>query len=162
LRRRRIPSSSPAGVVDADALDVIRDIAEHLTAPVAVTTSTTTPSTATIRSPSVPSATWLQGGHEDLFEGGRGPAVGHARLSVFGTLPSTILTTFPDKAKIIQVDINPSTSPAPIPSRWASSGRPGGDRRDPEELKAATEGRKPDPRRLAAVKKGGTPGRRRS
>jgi sulfoacetaldehyde acetyltransferase len=98
---------SGRGVVDADALDIVKAIAEHLTAPVAVT--------------------YL---HNDAFYGNHplyiGPigymgskaamktlaqadvmlAIG-TRLSVFGTLPQYDINYFPDNAKIIQVDINP-------------------------------------------------------
>jgi sulfoacetaldehyde acetyltransferase len=98
---------SGRGAVDADALEFIKAIAEHLTAPVAVT--------------------YL---HNDAFYGNHplftGPigymgskaamhilseadvilAVG-TRLSVFGTLPQYDINYFPENAKIIQIDINP-------------------------------------------------------
>ncbi|MCL4440920.1 MAG: sulfoacetaldehyde acetyltransferase [Firmicutes bacterium] len=98
---------SGRGVVDADALDVVKEIAGYLTAPVAVT--------------------YL---HNDAFYAGHplwvGPigymgskaamrslaeadvilAIG-TRLSVFGTLPQYDINYFPENAKIIQIDINP-------------------------------------------------------
>lgn len=98
---------SGRGVVDADALDVVKAIAEHLTAPVAVT--------------------YL---HNDAFYGNHPLSVGPigymgskaamntmagadvmlaigTRLSVFGTLPQYDINYFPENAKIIQIDINP-------------------------------------------------------
>lgn len=98
---------SGRGAVDADALDVIKELAEYLTAPVVVT--------------------YL---HNDAFYGSHplylGPigymgskaamkivsgadvilAIG-TRLSVFGTLPQYDIEYFTGKAKIIQIDINP-------------------------------------------------------
>ena len=98
---------SGRGVVDSNALDIIKAIAEHLTAPVAVT--------------------YL---HNDAFYGNHPLSVGPigymgskaamkilakadvmlaigTRLSVFGTLPQYDIDYFPDSAKIIQIDINP-------------------------------------------------------
>jgi sulfoacetaldehyde acetyltransferase len=98
---------SGRGVVDADALETVRAIAEHLTAPVAVT--------------------YL---HNDAFYGNHPLSVGPigymgskaamktlaqadvmlaigTRLSVFGTLPQYDINYFPENAKIIQIDINP-------------------------------------------------------
>ncbi len=98
---------SGRGVVDADALDIVKAIAEHLTAPVAVT--------------------YL---HNDAFYADHPLSVGPigymgskaamkilskadvmlaigTRLSVFGTLPQYDINYFPEKAKIIQIDINP-------------------------------------------------------
>lgn len=145
---------SGRGVVDADALDVIKDIAEHLTAPVAVT--------------------YL---HNDAFYGNHPLSVGPigymgskaamrilskadvvlavgTRLSVFGTLPQYDINYFPDKAKIIQIDINPKHIARTHPIEVGIIG----DAREAtveilKRLKAAQKGRKPDPRRLAAVKK---------
>jgi len=142
------------GVVDADALDVIKDIAEHLTAPVAVT--------------------YL---HNDAFYGNHPLSVGPigymgskaamrilskadvvlavgTRLSVFGTLPQYDINYFPDKAKIIQVDINPKHIARTHPIEVGIIG----DAREAtveilKRLKGADKNRKPDPRRLAAVKK---------
>lgn len=145
---------SGRGVVDADALDVIKDIAEHLTAPVAVT--------------------YL---HNDAFYGSHPLSVGPigymgskaamrilskadvvlavgTRLSVFGTLPQYDINYFPDKAKIIQIDINPKHIARTHPIEVGIIG----DAREAtveilKRLKAAEKSRKPDPRRLAAVKK---------
>ncbi len=98
---------SGRGVVDTDAQDVVAQIAELLTAPVA--------------------CTYL---HNDAFPGTHplwvGPigymgskaamttvaeadvvlAIG-TRLSVFGTLPQYDIDYFPETAKIIQIDLNP-------------------------------------------------------
>ncbi len=105
---------SGRGVVDADALDIVKAIAEHLTAPVAVT--------------------YL---HNDAFYGNHPLSVGpigymgskaamNARPRPTSCWPSarsspslepcrstTSITS--ENAKIIQVDINPSTSPGRIP-----------------------------------------------
>ncbi|HMK65580.1 MAG TPA: sulfoacetaldehyde acetyltransferase [Thermodesulfobacteriota bacterium] len=98
---------SGRGVVDSGALDLVKEIAEYLTAPVAVT--------------------YL---HNDAFYGNHPLSVGPigymgskaamrilskadvmlaigTRLSVFGTLPQYDITYFPENAKIIQIDINP-------------------------------------------------------
>lgn len=98
---------SGRGVVDADAIDEVRAIAEHLTAPVAVSYM-----------------------HNDAFPASHPLAVGPigymgskaamrtlakadvllavgTRLSVFGTLPCYDIDYFPKQAKIIQIDINP-------------------------------------------------------
>ena len=98
---------SGRGTVDADATEVVKQIAEHLTAPVAVSYM-----------------------HNDAFPNNHELAVGpigymgskaamHSlkeadvllaigtRLSVFGTLPSYDIDYFPDEADIIQIDINP-------------------------------------------------------
>jgi len=145
---------SGRGVVDADALDVIRAVAEHLTAPVAVT--------------------YL---HNDAFYGNHPLSVGPigymgskaamkilskadvvlavgTRLSVFGTLPQYDINYFPDKAKIIQVDINPKHIARTHPIEVGIIG----DAREAtveilKRLKAAEKSRKADARRLAAVKK---------
>ncbi|MGV8080050.1 MAG: sulfoacetaldehyde acetyltransferase [Syntrophales bacterium] len=145
---------SGRGVVDADALDVIKDIAEHLTAPVAVT--------------------YL---HNDAFYGNHPLSVGPigymgskaamkilskadvvlavgTRLSVFGTLPQYDINYFPDKAKIIQIDINPKHIARTHPIEVGIIG----DAREAtveilKRLKTAEKSRKADPRRLAAVKK---------
>jgi sulfoacetaldehyde acetyltransferase len=98
---------SGRGAVDADGIDAVAQIAEHLTAPVAVTYM-----------------------HNDAFPADHPLAVGPigymgskaamhtlkkadvvlaigTRLSVFGTLPCYDIDYFPKNAKIIQVDINP-------------------------------------------------------
>lgn len=98
---------SGRGTVDSDGVDVVQQIAEHLTAPVAVSYM-----------------------HNDAFPNNHELAVGpigymgaksamHAlkeadvllaigtRLSVFGTLPSYDIDYFPKDADIIQIDINP-------------------------------------------------------
>ena len=145
---------SGRGVVDADALDIVKAIAEHLTAPVAVT--------------------YL---HNDAFYGDHplfvGPigymgskaamkilakadvmlAIG-TRLSVFGTLPQYDINYFPENAKIIQVDINPKHIARTHPIEVGIIG-------DAKEasaeimrrLKAMDKGRKPDAKRLEVVAK---------
>lgn len=98
---------SGRGTVDSDGTDIVKQIAEHLTAPVAVSYM-----------------------HNDAFPNNHELAVGpigymgskaamHSlkeadvllaigtRLSVFGTLPAYDIDYFPTDAKIIQIDINP-------------------------------------------------------
>ncbi|MGP4106814.1 sulfoacetaldehyde acetyltransferase [Virgibacillus sp. L01] len=98
---------SGRGAVDAEGVDSVRKIAEHLTAPVAVSYM-----------------------HNDAFSADHPLAVGPigymgskaamhtlkkadvvlaigTRLSVFGTLPCYDIDYFPKNANIIQVDINP-------------------------------------------------------
>src|SRR5699024_5581324 len=98
---------SGRGAVDSNGVDVVKQIAEHLTAPVAVSYM-----------------------HNDAFPNNHELAVGpigymgskaamHSlkeadvllaigtRLSVFGTLPSYDIDYFPKDADIIQIDINP-------------------------------------------------------
>ncbi|WP_080872549.1 sulfoacetaldehyde acetyltransferase [Oceanobacillus timonensis] len=98
---------SGRGVVDADGMDSVRQIAEHLTAPVAMSYM-----------------------HNDAFPADHPLSVGPigymgskaamhtlkkadvvlaigTRLSYFGTLPCYDIDYFPKNAKIIQVDINP-------------------------------------------------------
>src|SRR5690625_1780282 len=108
LKKAKRPAIiSGRGVVDADGIDVVEKIAEHLTAPVAVSYM-----------------------HNDAFPHSHPLSVGpigymgskaamHAikdadvllaigtRLSVFGTLPSYDIDYFPKDAAIIQIDINP-------------------------------------------------------
>jgi len=143
---------SGRGVVDADALDVVKHIAEHLTAPVAVT--------------------YL---HNDAFYGNHplfvGPigymgskaamkilsqadvvlAIG-TRLSVFGTLPQYDINYFPESAKIIQIDINPKHIARTHPIEVGIIG----DARDAsveilKRLTALDKNRQPNAQRLAAV-----------
>ncbi|AZU62820.1 sulfoacetaldehyde acetyltransferase [Neobacillus mesonae] len=98
---------SGRGVVDSDGIEAVKEIAEHLTTPVAVSYM-----------------------HNDAFPANHALAVGPigymgskaamyalkdadvvlaigTRLSVFGTLPCYDIDYFPKQAKIIQVDINP-------------------------------------------------------
>ncbi|MFD2922198.1 sulfoacetaldehyde acetyltransferase [Halobacillus naozhouensis] len=98
---------SGRGTVDSDGINAVKEIAEHLTAPVAVSYM-----------------------HNDAFPDNHPLAVGPigymgskaamntlkkadvvlaigTRLSVFGTLPCYDIDYFPKDAKIIQVDINP-------------------------------------------------------
>lgn len=143
---------SGRGVVDADALEFIKAIAEHLTAPVAVT--------------------YL---HNDAFYGNHplfvGPigymgskaamhilseadvilAVG-TRLSVFGTLPQYDINYFPENAKIIQIDINPKHIARTHPIEVGIIG----DAKEStveilKRLRAEDGARKPDAKRLSDV-----------
>jgi sulfoacetaldehyde acetyltransferase len=145
---------SGRGAVDADALDIIKAIAEHLTAPVAVT--------------------YL---HNDAFYGNHplslGPigymgskaamktlaqadvmiAIG-TRLSVFGTLPQYDINYFPENAKIIQIDINPKHIARTHPIEVGIIG----DAKDAtveilKRLKTIDSNRKSDIKRLEAVAK---------
>ncbi|MFD4930928.1 sulfoacetaldehyde acetyltransferase [Peribacillus butanolivorans] len=98
---------SGRGIIDSDGIEEIKNIAEHLTAPVAVSYM-----------------------HNDAFPADHPLAVGPigymgskaamntlkkadvilavgTRLSVFGTLPCYDIEYFPKEAKIIQIDINP-------------------------------------------------------
>ena len=143
---------SGRGAVDADALEFIKAIAEHLTAPVAVT--------------------YL---HNDAFYGNHplftGPigymgskaamhilseadvilAVG-TRLSVFGTLPQYDINYFPENAKIIQIDINPKHIARTHPVEIGIIG----DAKEAtveilKRLRAEDDARKPDAKRLSEV-----------
>ncbi len=145
---------SGRGVVDADALEFIKAIAEHLTAPVAVT--------------------YL---HNDAFYGNHPLFVGPigymgskaamhilseadvilaagTRLSVFGTLPQYDINYFPESAKIIQIDINPKHIARTHPIEVGIIG-------DAKEatveilklLRADDGARKPDAKRLSDVAK---------
>lgn len=143
---------SGRGAVDADALDVVKEIAEYLTAPVAVS--------------------YL---HNDAFYAGHplwvGPigymgskaamhslaeadvilAIG-TRLSVFGTLPQYDINYFPENAKIIQIDINPRHIARTHPIEVGIIG----DAREASVeilklLRAKDPDRKPDGARLAEV-----------
>ncbi len=144
---------SGRGVVDSDALDIVQAIAEHLTAPVAVT--------------------YL---HNDAFYGNHPLSVGPigymgskaamktlakadvvlaigTRLSVFGTLPQYDINYFPDNAKIIQIDINPKHIARTHPIEVGIIG----DAKEAtveilKRLKSADK-RKPDTKRLEAVAK---------
>lgn len=143
---------SGRGVVDTDALDIVKAIAEHLTAPVAVT--------------------YL---HNDAFYGNHplfvGPigymgskaamktiaqadvmlAIG-TRLSVFGTLPQYDINYFPENAKIIQININPKHIAQTHPIEIGIVG----DAKEAsveilKRLKVLDGKRKPNNKRLAAV-----------
>jgi sulfoacetaldehyde acetyltransferase len=145
---------SGRGVVDAGALDLVKAIAEHLTAPVAVT--------------------YL---HNDAFYGDHPLSVGPigymgskaamkilsksdvmlaigTRLSVFGTLPQYDITYFPEKARIIQIDINPKHIARTHPIEVGIIG----DAKEAaseilKRLQSRDRGRKPDLRRLETVAK---------
>lgn len=98
---------SGRGVVDADGIDVVKDIADYLTAPVA---------TSYMHNDAFPADHPLAVGPigymgskaamHTLKEADVLLAIG-TRLSVFGTLPSYDIDYFPKHAKIIQIDINP-------------------------------------------------------
>jgi sulfoacetaldehyde acetyltransferase len=98
---------SGRGTVDADATDIVKQIAEHLTAPVAV---------SYMHNDAFPYNNELAVGPigymgskaamHSLKEADVLLAIG-TRLSVFGTLPSYDIDYFPKDAAIIQIDINP-------------------------------------------------------
>ena len=98
---------SGRGTVDADGIPVVKQIAEHLTAPVAV---------SYMHNDAFPSNHELAVGPigymgskaamHSLKEADVLLAIG-TRLSVFGTLPSYDIDYFPKDAAIIQIDINP-------------------------------------------------------
>src|SRR5690625_2247060 len=98
---------SGRGVVDADGIDVVAKIAEHLTAPVAVSYMHNDAfphnhplSVGPIGYMGAKSAMYALKDADVLL------AIG-TRLSVFGTLPSYDIDYFPKQADIIQIDINP-------------------------------------------------------
>lgn len=98
---------SGRGTVDADGIDVVKEIAEHLTAPVAV---------SYMHNDAFPANHELSVGPigymgaksamNTLKDADVVLAIG-TRLSVFGTLPCYDIDYFPKNAKIIQIDINP-------------------------------------------------------
>ncbi|KJS69003.1 MAG: sulfoacetaldehyde acetyltransferase, partial [Peptococcaceae bacterium BICA1-7] len=98
---------SGRGAVDSDALDVVKEIADHLTAPVAVTYLHNDAFYAD-------HPLWVgpigymgsKAAMHSLAEADVILAIG-TRLSVFGTLPQYDINYFPENAKIIQIDINP-------------------------------------------------------
>ena len=99
---------SGRGAVDAGAIDVIAQLAEYLTAPVAV---------SYLHNDAFPSDSpyWVgpigymgsKGAMNSIKEADVIFAVG-TRLSVFGTLPQYDITYFTGNQKIIQIDINPT------------------------------------------------------
>lgn len=98
---------SGRGAVDSDAIDVIAEIAEYLTAPVAM---------SYLHNDAFPSDNpfWVgpigyMGSKAAMYsiqEADVIIAIG-SRLSVFGTLPQYDIEYFTGKQKIIQIDINP-------------------------------------------------------
>jgi sulfoacetaldehyde acetyltransferase len=95
------------GVVDADAIGVVRALAEYLTAPVV---------TSYLHNDAFPADHPLATGPIGYMGSKVAMAELHAadvvlalgtRLSVFGTLPQYDFDYFPHQAQIIQVDINP-------------------------------------------------------
>jgi len=140
------------GVVDADAYEVVKEIAEHLTAPV--------------------TASYL---HNDAFPASHPLAVGPlgymgskaamnliseadvvlaigTRLSVFGTVPQYDIDWFPKEAKFVQVDINPKQIARTHP---VEVGVVGDAKEAGEEifkrLKAKPKGHEPDEERLKRI-----------
>lgn len=108
LREARYPVIlSGRGVVDADAIEEVKAIAEYLTAPVA---------TSYMHNDAFPANHPLALGPigymgskaamRTLAKADVVLAIG-TRLSVFGTLPCYDIDYFPKHAKIIQIDINP-------------------------------------------------------
>lgn len=98
---------SGRGAVDSDALDVVKEIANYLTAPVAVSYLHNDAFYAD-------HPLWVgpigymgsKAAMYSLAEADAILAIG-TRLSVFGTLPQYDINYFPENAKIIQIDINP-------------------------------------------------------
>ncbi len=98
---------SGRGAVDSDAIPVIQQIAEYLTAPVAV---------SYLHNDAFPAnhPLWVgpigymgaKSAMHVLSQADVVLAIG-TRLSVFGTLPQYDINYFPKQAKIIQIDINP-------------------------------------------------------
>ncbi|MBD1221155.1 sulfoacetaldehyde acetyltransferase [Virgibacillus halodenitrificans] len=98
---------SGRGAVDADGVDAVAKIAEHLTAPVAVSYMHNDAFPAD--HPLAVGPIGYMGAKSAMYtlqEADVVLAIG-TRLSVFGTLPCYDIDYFPKNAKIIQVDINP-------------------------------------------------------
>jgi len=98
---------SGRGAVDSDALDVVKEIASHLTAPVAVTYLHNDAFYAD--HPLWVGPIGYMGSKAAMYSLAEADvilAIG-TRLSVFGTLPQYDINYFPENAKIIQIDINP-------------------------------------------------------
>ncbi|HLR40879.1 MAG TPA: sulfoacetaldehyde acetyltransferase [Virgibacillus sp.] len=98
---------SGRGAVDADGVDTVAQIAEHLTAPVAVSYMHNDAFPAD--HPLAVGPIGYMGAKSAMYslqEADVVLAIG-TRLSVFGTLPCYDIDYFPKNAKIIQVDINP-------------------------------------------------------
>jgi len=98
---------SGRGAVDSDALDVVKEIAEYLSAPVAVSYLHNDAFYAD-HPLSVGPIGYMgsKAAMHSLAEADVILAIG-TRLSVFGTLPQYDINYFPENAKIIQIDINP-------------------------------------------------------
>ncbi|MCM3570387.1 sulfoacetaldehyde acetyltransferase [Neobacillus mesonae] len=98
---------SGRGTVDSDGIEAVKEIAEHLTAPAAV---------SYMHNDAFPANHSLAAGPigymgskaamKTLKDADVVLAIG-TRLSVFGTLPCYDIDYFPKNAKIIQIDINP-------------------------------------------------------
>ena len=145
---------SGRGVVDADALEIVKAIADHLTAPVAVTYLHNDAFYAN-HPLSVGPIGYMgsKAAMKTLAQADVMLAVG-TRLSVFGTLPQYDINYFPENAKIIQIDINPKHIARTHPIEVGIIG----DAKDAsveilKRLKAIDGDRKPDTRRLEAVAK---------
>ena len=140
------------GVKDSEAYDSVREIAEHLTAPVA---------TSYLHNDAFPYDHELAVGPIGymgskaamnlLSEADVVLALG-TRISVFGTVPQYDLDWFPKDAKIIQVDVNPKQIARTHPVEVAIVGdaRRVGEGIS-ERLKAKTKDRSPDEARLREI-----------
>ena len=98
---------SGRGAVDSDAIAVVQQIAEHLTAPVATSYlhNDAFPSNHPLAVGPIGYMGW-KSAMNLLSKADVVLAVG-TRLSVFGTLPQYDFDYFPKNAKIIQIDVNP-------------------------------------------------------
>jgi sulfoacetaldehyde acetyltransferase len=140
------------GVVDADAYETVKEIAEHLTAPV---------TTSYLHNDAFPANHHLAMGPlgymgskaamKLLSEADVVLALG-SRLSVFGTVPQYDIDWFPKSAKFVQVDINPKQIARTHPVEVGVVG----DAREAGEdilkrLRAKTGDVKPDEERLRRI-----------
>jgi sulfoacetaldehyde acetyltransferase len=140
------------GVVDADAYETVKAIAEHLTAP--VTTSYLHNDAFTASHPLAVGPLGYMGSKaamEILSEADVVLAIG-TRLSVFGTIPQYDIDWFPKDARIIQIDINPKQIARTHP---VEVGIVGDAKKASEEiferLKAIKEDVRPDEERLRRI-----------
>ncbi|MCB9498742.1 MAG: sulfoacetaldehyde acetyltransferase [Bacillales bacterium] len=144
---------SGRGVVDTNCQDVVAEIAELLTAPVAMTY---------LHNDAFPAdhPLWVgpigymgsKAAMHSLSEADVMLAIG-TRLSVFGTLPQYDIDYFPESAKIIQIDVNPLNIARTHPIEVGIIG----DAKEASKvllkiLKEKVGDRKPDKERLETVK----------
>lgn len=150
-------ASNPAilagrGVIDAEAYETVKEIAEHLTAPVASTY---------LHNDAFPADHHLSVGPVGymgskaamnlLSEADVVLAIG-TRVSVFGSVPQYDVDWFPKSAKLIQIDINPKqiARTHPVEVAIAGDARQAGDE-ILNRLKAKDKDRQPDRDRLSRI-----------